>query len=36
LIASEDGHTQILALLLENKADANAADKVLKSQHTDF
>jgi ankyrin repeat protein len=26
--ASENGHTQTLALLLENKADVNAKDKV--------
>ncbi len=27
-IASYNGHTEILALLLENKADINVADKV--------
>jgi ankyrin repeat protein len=35
-IASQNGHTETLALLLENKADANAADEVLKSPHSDF
>jgi hypothetical protein len=34
LIVSENGHTETLALLLENKADANAANKVLKSEHS--
>jgi hypothetical protein len=27
-IASSEGHTETLALLLENKADINAADEV--------
>jgi ankyrin repeat protein len=27
-IASQEGHTETLALLLANKADINAADKV--------
>jgi ankyrin repeat protein len=28
IVASQEGHTQTLALLLANKADVNAADKV--------
>jgi hypothetical protein len=33
-IASLNGHTETLALLLENKADANAAHEVLRSEHS--
>jgi ankyrin repeat protein len=33
-LASQNGRAETLALLLENKADANAATKVLKSEHS--
>ncbi len=33
-MAADGGRTQALALLLENKADANAIDQVLKSERS--
>jgi hypothetical protein len=32
--ASKKGHTQTLALLLENNADVNSQDQVFKSEHS--
>jgi hypothetical protein len=35
-IASEKGHTEILALLLANKADINAANKVQSLKYSNY